>query len=70
LVIRHEAFAKATTEQQSVSAHRLDAPASPYSLLAGAAPIIAPLRQEARLMAALVIRNCLPRCAELHLPYE
>lgn len=32
---RHEAFANATSDQQSVSVHRLEAPASPYSVLAG-----------------------------------
>ncbi|CAN7491313.1 conjugal transfer protein TraI [Phenylobacterium sp. LjRoot225] len=32
---RHEAFANTVGDQQSVSAHRLEAPASPYSVLAG-----------------------------------
>lgn len=31
----HEAFASAASDQQTVSAHRLEAPASPYSVLAG-----------------------------------
>jgi type IV secretory pathway VirB10-like protein len=32
---RHEAFANASDDQQTASAHRLEAPASPYSVLAG-----------------------------------
>lgn len=32
---RHEAFANASGDQQTASAHRLEAPASPYSVLAG-----------------------------------
>jgi type IV secretion system protein VirB10 len=32
---RHEAFANAASDQQSVSGHRLEAPASPYLVLAG-----------------------------------
>lgn len=32
---RHEAFANAAGDQQTASAHRLEAPASPYSVLAG-----------------------------------
>ena len=32
---RHEAFATTAGDQQTVSAHRLEAPASPYSVLAG-----------------------------------
>lgn len=35
MLSRHEAFANASGDQQTASAHRLEAPASPYSVLAG-----------------------------------